>query len=315
MTSQTRYGLFVILSAVLAAAAWICTEVAITFFEVTPLIVVFGGNIVGGAILISASLNSSPKFYPSWRKRNWLPVLLAAFFIYALAFFLNFSAIGLIGSGKAALLGQLQPPFMVTLAIIFLGEHMSGRRWLAGALAVSGAVLINFDPRAAELSLGWGEILAILGVLTMATGIIILKKSLDHADPQWITGLALLAGALFLTPLLPFYGSTAWLGLATLLVIAIMGLFRGGAWLVFNVALRHIGASRCSILFLSFAFFTVIFQLGFNRLLPLLDLRTPTNLLMAVIGGSFVAAGVILLQTEQVSLKGPASAVKRKPTG
>ena len=191
---------------------------------------------------------------------------------------------------------------------------MSGRRWLAGVLAVSGAILINFNPQAVEFSLGWGETLAIMGALAMATGIITLKKSLDHADTQWITGLALLAGALFLTPLLPFYGSTAWLGLAALLIIAVMGLFRGGAWLVYNVALRHIGASRSSILFLSFAFFTVIFQLGLSRLLPQLDLRTPANLLMAVIGGCFVAAGVILLQTEQVSLKEPAGAFKRKDT-
>ena len=132
----------------------------------------------------------------------------------------------------------------------------------------------------------------------MAVGIIVLKPLLDIADARWVTGLALLFGFLFLTPLIPFLNSPSELGWASLVVIAVMGMTRGWAWLAYNASLRHIGVSRSSILFLSFAIFAVGLQAIVAWLGPTLGLQLPTNLLVALIGGGLVAVGIIILQTD-----------------
>lgn len=298
MTPQTRYDLYVLGSALLAAVGWVLTEVVIRFYHVTPLVLILLGNLVGGMFLLSASFKNFASFRLTWRSQDWIPIIFAALFIYALAFLLSFNAVGLIGAGKSALLGQLQTPFLVVLAIIFLGEHLSPRRWLAGALALSGGILINFDAEALQLSIGWGESMAILGALAVSTGITILKPLLDRVDARWVTGLALLLGALFLIPFIPFYGSSAGLGWTALVIIVVTGTIRGGSWLVYNIALQHIGASRCAIIFLTFAFFTVILQLVVATSSPLLGLQPPANLPMAFVGGGVVTLGIVLLQTE-----------------
>jgi drug/metabolite transporter (DMT)-like permease len=158
--------------------------------------------------------------------------------------------------------------------------------------------LINLDLEALRLSMGWGEFLATLAPLCVAAGIIILKPLLDRSDAQWVTGLALLSGACFLIPLLPLYGLPAGLGWPALLVVTAMGVVRGSSWLVYNVALQQIGAARSAILFITFAFFTVLLQLVVASAAPVLGLQLPTNLLTALIGGGLMAAGVVLLQTE-----------------
>ena len=186
------------------------------------------------------------------------------------------------------------------MAILFLGEQVSIRRSIAGVFALGGAVLINFDPQALQLSLSWGDVLAILAPLGTATGIIILKPLLDIADARWVTGLALLFGFLFLTPFILFADSLSGLGWVSLLLIITMGMTRGWAWLAYNTSLRHIGVARASIIFLSFAFFTVVLQAIVAWLGPTLGLQLPANLLVALIGGVLVAVGIIILQTDSV---------------
>lgn len=298
MTIQTRYSLYVLGSGLLAAVALVLTEIAIRFYGIAPPLVATLGNLAGGTFLISASTQSRTKIQSVWQRRMLGTVVVGALCIYTLGYLAAFNAIGLIGAGKMALVGQLETIFVLTLAILFLGEQLSVRRSMAGVFALSGALLINFDPQALQLTLGWGEFLAILAPLSVAAGIIVLKPLLDIADARWVTGLALLFGFLFLAPLIAFINSPSELGWASLGVIAVMGMTRGWAWLAYNVSLRHIGVSRSSIIFLSFAFFTVILQATVAWLGPSLGLQLPTNLLVAVIGGGLVAVGIIILQTD-----------------
>ena len=296
MTTQTRYSLYVLLTAMLAAIGNILVEIILRFFQTTPFMVVLLSNLIGGAFLVGLVVWQRTPIRSGWRKFDWLRLVGAALAIYAFAFMVRFSAIGLIGSGKAILLGRVETIFVVVLAVIFLGEVWSVQHWTAGILTLGGAILINLNATAWQLQFGRGEFLAILAPFGLAIGIITLKPMLDRLDAQWITGLALLLGGLFLLPFWPRYGQAIGLQQAVFWLIALSGVLRGLSWSLYNLSMRHIGASRSAIIFLSSAFFTVLGQVVLDAIWPGLRLQVPDNLLMAVIGGVVMAIGIVILQ-------------------
>ncbi len=297
MTTQTRYSFYVLGSALMAAISLVLTEIVLQYYQVASLLVIVLGNLVGGGVLLSVSTKNQTNIHLPWQRRDWAAVVAAALCIYTLAHLLSFNAIDRIGSAKTALLLQLETPFVVILAIILLGEQVSARHWIAGALALGGAFLINFDLRALQLTFSRGEIQAMLAPIGSATGIIILKSVLDRTDAYRVTGLALVLGAVFLTPFVPFMLSSFKPGGIALGIIALMGLMRGTSWLIYNLGLKHIGASRSAIIFISFAFFTVMLQAVAAQFGPALGLQLPVNLPAALIGGALIALGIIMLQT------------------
>ncbi len=289
--------LFALSAAVLAAGSFVLTEISISYFEVEPLLVIILGNLAGGGILLLMSVDN-PAGWRQMRQRRVLgTVALGALLIYSLAYLMVFNAIALIGAGKAALLGQLETPFVVIFAILFLGEVLTTRHWLAGLLALAGTLLVNFNFQALTFSLGWGELLAILGPVSVAAGIVVLKPLLDTADARQVTGLALVLGALYLMPFVPLLVTVYAVTGAALLAIGAMGFCRGTAWLTYNLSLKRIGASQSAIIFISFAFFTVLLQGTVAWLAPWLGVQLPTNLFGALLGGSLIALGIIILQT------------------
>jgi drug/metabolite transporter (DMT)-like permease len=298
MTPQIRYSLYVLLAAALSAFGWLFTEIALQFYHVTPTVAVISTSLIGGAILLLISARSARRTSSRWQPRDWLWVMAIGLIIYTIGFSLNFNAIRLIGAGKTVLLGRLDTLFVIILAIIFLGEPLSLYRWLAGIFGIAGAILINFDPQALQLNFGWGEALAILTPLSVATGVIMYKPLLDRVDAGSATGLALLFGGLFLIPVVFFSASIAALGWGALLVLLCMGVIRGLSWFLYNVALSQIGVSPSSIIFLSSGFFTIALQLVVAGWIPALGLRPPQNLLPVLLGGVLIAIGIVILQRE-----------------
>jgi drug/metabolite transporter (DMT)-like permease len=261
------------------------------------------GNLTGGGALLLMSANNLPEIRTLWQRRTLGTIIVGALFIYTMAYLMAFNAIALIGAGKVALLGQLETLFVVIFAIIFLGEILTRRRLIAALLALAGTLLINFNLQSFEFALGWGEILAILAPLCIAAGIITLKPVLDTADARQVTGLALLLGAVFLTPFIPVMVSVFVIGGFALLAIGAMGMFRGISWLTYNMGLKRIGASQSAIIFISFAFFTVILQASVAQLVPKLGLQLPANLPAALLGGTLIATGIVILQIDPARTK------------
>lgn len=286
-----------------AAISLVLTEITIEFYGVDPILAIIFGNLAGGGILLLASAGSPLDWTGAWPWRTLATIATGALCIYALAYIMAFNAIALIGAGKMALLGQLESPFVVILAIIFLGEALTVRRGIAGLIVLAGTLLINFNLRTLEFSLGWGEVLATLAPVSVAAGIIILKPVFDTADARRVTGLALVLGAVYMTPFIPTLVSSFELGGAALVSIALMGLFRGLSWLAYNLGLKQIGASRSAIIFISFAFFTVMFQAVIAWLAPVLGLQLPGNLAAALLGGGIIAAGIVILQRDSVQVR------------
>lgn len=295
-----RFTVYVLVSALAAAGGMILTEIALRFYHIPPARIAVPANAIGGLFLLGCAAARGTSGWRGWPRSDWLRLLAAATATYAVGFILLYHAVGYIGSGKVSLLGRLEVILVVALAVVFLGERWSVRHWLASFLALGGAALINFDPSVWQLQLGPGEALTLMAVLVYAIGIIFLKTLVDRQDGQLVTGYGLLLGAFLLVPVALLEdgagqpaNAEAWL--IGPLIIA-RGVLLGISWVTYNVAMGHIGASRCSVLFLSVVFFTVLTQLVVDALAPSLGLQVPSNLPTAAVGGVLIAVAIYQVQ-------------------
>lgn len=309
----------VLISAATAAVGLVLTEIALRFFAVTSLSIALLSNIAGGVVLLIPTLRR-PDAWRGWPAADWLRLSAAALTVFALGFVLLYTAIGHLGSSKSSLLGRLEVIFVIVLAVIFLGEQWSRRHWISSFLALGGAVLINFDLTVWQLKFGRGELLNVLAAFVFAAGIVAFKPLLDRRDASVVTGSGLLLGAVFLVPL--FYadfGGVGAIGVATAidpassvfgvaesglaglgwlawLTLGVRGVMLGVSWATYNVAMRHLGASRCSVLFLSLVLFTLALQTALDALAPGLGLQVPSNPVAAVLGGLMIFISIVVIQ-------------------
>ncbi len=303
MTPVNRYTLYVLISALAGAAGMILTEILLRFWTVPALAIAIPANFIGGLFVLMGAAAQGTRGWSGWPVSDWLRLLAAATATFALGFLLLYEAVDLIGSSKATLLGRLEVIFVVGLAVIFLGETWTGRHWLAGGLALVGAIFVSFDLHAFDLRFGLGELLALLAVFAFSVGIVLLKTLVDRHDGQLVTGFGLLLGAAMLTLFGLLDGiavdAVRDAGWWAALVLLVRGLLLGISWVTYNVAMKTLGASRCSVLFLSVAFFTVLLQLVIDALAPVLGLRVPDNLFTALLGGVIIGASVLLIHREK----------------
>jgi len=101
-----------------------------------------------------------------------LPVIVSlAVFRLAAVFFLVFTALQLVPAGRSAVVVWTISLWTVPLAVIFLGEQMSRRRWLGLGIGISG-VIVLFEP--------WGMAFDRPGV-ALGHGLLILAAITDAA--------------------------------------------------------------------------------------------------------------------------------------
>ena len=141
-----RNLVFVLISAVSASCAILIAEVVIRLSNVAPLAMVLTGNTLGGLLLFTVAGFKGeirPRSVQGW---EWVQLFIAALFIGGLGTSFIFVAAGMIGAGKTAQFVQLEPVFVLTLAVIFLDERISRSRWIAVGIAIAGTTLMVFDP-------------------------------------------------------------------------------------------------------------------------------------------------------------------------
>ena len=278
-----------------------------SFYSVSPLLVALYSTAIGGLVLMGPMLKQGTGFWRDWPRYDWVRFVAASLAVFVVGMILNFLAIDRIGASKSAMISRLESLFVVALAVLILGERWTARCWLATGITLVGTFLINFNLESLQLTIGVGELLTVTSALVFASGIIVLKPLLDRHDGQLLTGSAMLLGAVVLLPFCLYF--EAWssdsaagtepaqgAGLFILLVVVVMSLLRGLSWSTYVIAMRHIGASRCSILFLTSVFFIVAMQVGLDAMMPGLGLQVPANLSTALGGGSLIVLGIVLLQ-------------------
>ena len=101
-------------------------------------------------------------------------LFLIAIVASAIQYSLTFTGLKGLDAGFAALIVQLEVPFLVILGAILLGEKPSKRKWIGIAIAFSGVGLLVGK---VEFGNAWSSVvLVILGAFTWAIGQILVRK-------------------------------------------------------------------------------------------------------------------------------------------
>ncbi|MFF4225923.1 EamA family transporter [Streptomyces abikoensis] len=128
----------------------------------------------------------------------WRALVLGALNIGAF-FALLFVAAYRLPGGVAATIGAVQPLLAAGLSTGLLGERLSVRTVVAGAVGVAGVSMLVL--RADARLDGIGVAAAVGGAVVMATGVVLSKRWASSAPPLAATGWQLVAGGLLLLPI------------------------------------------------------------------------------------------------------------------
>ncbi len=296
MDMRSRYIAVILMSALVVAFESISLESALNIANINLFLVSSMPSIVGGLILMSIHPRGSVAFTRSLGRRGWL-TMLSLCLIIAAGVLLWFDAVGRIGASKEAILGggSSEVLFVIILSAIFLSERLSLLEGVGSVLVIVGVFIVLTDIEAVGLTLGLGEIEAIVSSFFLGTSVVVTTALLKTHDLTPFTGVELLiSGALVITigaatGLVVLPEPSAWL------ILILLGLFPAIGLLTYNAALPKIGASLTSVLFALNGIFTVGVELLILHILPDANLKLPQNVLLAVLGGLIAFVGVYLL--------------------
>jgi len=219
--------------------------------ETTPIVLAFLRFLSASALLVPLAvfrggLKALPRPIP-WGTLVTMSV--CGYVIYFVAF--NYAMV-YTSAVQGALIQALIPAAVATAAALFLRERPSARRLLGIALSLVGVVLVvvygTADNNARNPLLG--GILMLSTVLAWAL-YTVLAKRVANADPIVITAFNMALAAVLMIPLvlmelhghlLPLLSVGSWLNVVYLGLVA-----SGGAFLVYNLALRDLEASAVGV--------------------------------------------------------------------
>lgn len=296
MDVRSRYIVVILLSALVVAFESIAVEGALNIADIDIFLVSSMPSIIGGLILISIYPRGTVAFSRSLGRRGWL-IMLCLCSIIAAGVLLWFDAVGRIGASKEAILGggSSEVLFVIILSAIFLSERLSLMEGVGSVMIIVGVFVVLTDIESASLTLGLGEIEAIVSSLFLGTAVVVTTALLKTHDLTPLSGVELLISGMIVmafgiaTGLVVFPKLSAWL------ILIPLGLFPAVGLLTYNAPLPKIGASLTSVLFALNGIFTVGVQLLILLIVPEADLKLPQNVLLAVFGGVIAFVGVYLL--------------------
>ena len=126
---------------------------------------------------------------------QWRLLIPAVFFMGGLHFALIFSGVKYSDASPMAIVNQLYVPISVLLAMVWLGETVSLRRWLGIGLALCGVVLFSLDT--AHRTHFLGLFLLFIDAVVMAIGTVLLRR-LSGVSPFVMQGWMAAIGIPFL---------------------------------------------------------------------------------------------------------------------
>jgi drug/metabolite transporter (DMT)-like permease len=197
----------------------------------------------------------------------------------------------------ASLTTALLPLFVMLLAAVFLGEHLTRRRIAAFLVALSGLVVIALSKGDQEAAVNYGRALAVTAMAPLCWSIysIVAKPVMARSSPLVFTYLAISIGTLPLLLLFPWKGKheaallplDGWVAVLYLSIPCTVGGYAVWTWL-----LRHLPASTLG--------FTVFFNPPLTTTSKLLlSLLFPTLFLWQLnllewLGGGLALLGLAL---------------------
>lgn len=306
MDVRTKYIIVVLLSALIVAFETVAVEGTLNIADVNILLVSSFPSIVGGLVLLSFNPKGAADFARTIGPRGWMSmVLLCA--IIAVGVLLWFDSVGRIGAGKEALLGggSSEVLFVVLLSAFFLRERLGRLEALGGFMIVAGVFLVLADAEALTLTVGFGEVEAILSSLALGASVVLTTALLKKYEMlAAFCGYELLLSGVMLFTACVASGLVEWPDTTGWVILVLIGLFPAAGLLTYNAGLPKIGASLTSVLFALTGVMTVGVQLLVLLMYPDADILLPKSVPIAVLGGAIAFIGVYILESNP-----------RRPTG
>ena len=244
---------------------------------------------------------------PPWHLMRQLIVI--ALVSAAIQYSLTFSGLRGVDASTAALVIQLEVPFLVLLGAVILGEKPGLRRWFGIAIAFTGVAFIAGEPRLGG-ALGSIALLA-GGAFTWAVGQIMVRRLGQVGGFTLIAWMSVFAAPqLFMFSLviegnpLPFLTSADWVVWGTVIYLGIIMTALGyGLW--YSLIVRH-PVNRVGPFLLLLPVFSVIG--GVTLLGENLTLQVATGGLVVIAAVAFILTSPTL-QAVVVSNEPPPGAV------
>ncbi|MEM4264409.1 MAG: EamA family transporter [Thermoplasmata archaeon] len=295
MHSRSWYIGIVIFSAFIVAVESVSVEGALNIVLLDVFIVTGIPSIIGGLILTVVQRDSTIEFTRRLRKKEWA-FLVALSTAAAFGAYFWFDAVGEIGAGKEAILGggSSEVLFVVILSAIFLSERLSKWEAFGGVLVLVGVFLVLVRADSFSLSVGKGEMEAILSSFLLASSAVMTAKLLRTYEVAPVSALELIISGIIILAIGFALGTSLNIDVIGWLILMALGVFPAIGILTYFHGLQGIGASITSILFALNGIMTLVVQLAIVIVFPD-SLMVPQNLLLAFIGGIIAFIGVYLL--------------------
>jgi len=300
MDTRTKYVIVVLVSAAWVGLESVIVEGALRIADIDVFLVSSVPMISGGLILIVVAPQGTAAFSRSLGRRGWFwMTILGA--LSAVGILMWFDAVGRIGASKEALLGggSSEVLFVVVLSAIFLKERLT--RWeIAGsALVIVGVFVVLANAEEVSLSIGTGEIEAIVSSFLLGTSVIVATYLLYTNDLTVLSGIQLLYSGILVLVVSIALGIVDMPDLGGWLMLLGLGVMPAvGLW-TYNAGLAKIGASLTSVLFALSGVMTLGVQLLVLGIFPDADIQLPQSLALALTGGAVAFVGVYLLNVEK----------------
>ncbi len=294
-----RAGIAVVLvSAVVVAFESVAVEGAINTAHIDVFLVSAIPPIIGGAILLGIQPTKTRTFSRNLGASGWAKMVVLGALVGAGAL-LWFDAVSRIGASKEAILGggSSEVLFVVLLSAMFLSERLRRLEAFGSALVLIGVflVLVNYA-RGVTLTLGNGEIEAIVSSLILGGSVVYTTHLLHDYDLTRLSGLELLFSGMVVLGTGAVLGKLTWPSdMAGWGVLLLIGLFPAVGLGTYNSSLPRIGAALTSVLFALNGILTVGVQLLVLAFVPGAQLILPQSVPLAVLGGAIAFVGVYLL--------------------
>jgi len=293
--SRSWYIGIVILSAFIVAVESVSIEGALNIVLLDIFIVTGVPSIIGGLILTGIQKKSTIEFARGLKKREWI-FLVVLSTAAAFGAYFWFDAVGEIGAGKEAILGggSSEVLFVVLLSAIFLSERLSKWEAFGGILVLLGVFLVLVRADSLSLSVGKGELEAILSSFLLASSAVMTAKLLRTYEVAPVSALELIISGIIILAIGFALGTSLDINPIGWLILIGLGIFPAIGILTYFHGLQGIGASITSILFALNGIMTLIVQLAIVIVFPG-SLMVPQNLALAFLGGIIAFIGVYLL--------------------
>lgn len=188
-----------------------------------------------------------------YRKGDWKRLLPMALLMPCMYFFLETKALTYTSSIQAGVISSMVPLLVGLGALIFLQEKIKGNILWGMLLSVAGVVLLTLfqDSNAEHVSRPMlGNTLESLAMVSAACSMLLIKDLAAQYNPFSITRLQCLTGLIFFLPgVLSLKGETlgglTWVDGAIFLFLGVGVSF--GAFLLYNIGLHRIPASKASV--------------------------------------------------------------------